>query len=331
LGKGLGNEQEFSGGLARFKIAVGLCGVCEGVGVGHTDVKSAIGDPAEDVAGSLLEISAEMDVVLESGAGNVEGAHGGEADEIEGRDGAGGSAEEDERAAGAKTLERLLNGGLADGVVDDGEAFTAGDFMDAANEVFTGVEDDVVGSGLAGECGFLFCRHGGDHVDAETLGDLDEEKTCSAGAGVDKYLVAELGDEGGEEQVVGGHALEERGGSLLGGDIVRNVEQAVCGGYGVGGVGSGDAAPGDAIAGGKVGDVRGDGDDGARGFLTQGVGQFGGVAAFAEVGVNEVDAGGFDGNEGFAGSGGWIRELSEGQDFRAAGLIDLYGLHSCGC
>ena len=46
----------------------------------------------------------------------------GEANEVEGWDGSAGSAEENHEAAWAQTLERLLEGGFADGVVDDGEA-----------------------------------------------------------------------------------------------------------------------------------------------------------------------------------------------------------------
>ncbi len=74
-----------------------------------------------------FEIGAGSDVVLEGGAGDVEGAHGGEADEIEGRNGSAGSAEEDEEAAGAEALEGVLEGGFADGVVDDGEAGSGGE------------------------------------------------------------------------------------------------------------------------------------------------------------------------------------------------------------
>ena len=95
------------------------------------------------------------------------------------------------------------------------------------------------------------------------------------------------------------------------------------------GVGSGDAAPGDAIAGLDGGDVGGDGDDGAGGFLPEGVGELGGVAAFAEVGVDEVDAGGFDADEGFAGAGGWGGKIAEGEDVGGAGGEDLDSLHVC--
>ena len=108
---------------------------------------------------------------------------------------------------------------------------------------------------------------------------------------------------------------------------VGDGDEAVGGGDGELGVGAGDDAPGDAIAGLEGGDVGSDGDDDACGLLAEGVGEFGGVAAFAEVGVDEVDAGGFDADEGFAGAGGWSGEIAEGEDVGGAGGEDLDGLH----
>ena len=72
-----------------------------------------------------FEVFAGGDVVLERGAGDVERAEGGEPDEVEGRDGAAGAAEEDEGSAGAEDFEGLVEGGFADGVVDDVEALGA--------------------------------------------------------------------------------------------------------------------------------------------------------------------------------------------------------------
>ena len=93
------------------------------------------------------------------------------------------------------------------------------------------------------------------------------------------------------------------------------------------GVRAGDEAPGYAVAGFEGGDVGGDGDDGAGGFLAEGVGEFGRVAAFAEVGVDEVDAGGFDADESFAGARSWGGKIAESEDVGGAGGEDLDGLH----
>ncbi len=56
-----------------------------------------------------------------------------------------------------------------------------------------------------------------------------------------------------------------------------------------------------------------------------------GVAAFAEVGVDEVDAGGFDADEGFARARGGCGKIAEGEDVGGAGGEDLDGLHGRGC
>jgi hypothetical protein len=120
---------------------------------------------------------------------------------------------------------------------------------------------------------------------------------------VDEDLVAALDGIGGVREVVRGDALDEGGGGLLRGDPVGDGDEAAGRGDGELGVGAGNSAPGDAIAGFKGGDIGGDGYDGACGLLAEGVGELGGIAALAEVGVDEVDAGGFDANEGFAGAG----------------------------
>jgi len=105
---------------------VGLCGVGEGVDVLDAELEGAVGDCVEDSFGAGFEFGAGGDVVPECGASDEEGAHGGEADEVEGRYGSAGSAKESEEASGAKALERLLEGGFADGVVDDWKALAAG-------------------------------------------------------------------------------------------------------------------------------------------------------------------------------------------------------------
>ena len=122
-------------------------------------------------------------------------------------------------------------------------------------EVFVGVEDDLVGSGGAGEGGLLFGGDGGEDAGAEGLCHLDEEEADAAGSGVDEDFVAGPDGVGGVGEVVGGHALEHGSGGLLEGDGVGDVDEAVGGGDGELGVGSGDAAPGDAVAGLDGGDV----------------------------------------------------------------------------
>ncbi len=101
---------------------MGVGGVGERVDVFVAQFEGAVGYAVEDVSGARDEVGAGGDVVLHGGTSDVEGAHGGEANEVEGWDGSAGSAEENHEAAWTQTLERLLEGGFADGVVDDGKA-----------------------------------------------------------------------------------------------------------------------------------------------------------------------------------------------------------------
>lgn len=203
--------------------------------------------------------------------------------------------------------------------------------MDPGYEVFLGVENDIVCTGLACECGFFFCRHSGYDMDTEALGDLDEQQACATGTGMNENFVVELGDESIEQEVVGSHALEDRGGGLLIGDPVRYTDETVRGSDGVGRVSAGDTAPSDAITGGKVLDIRGHGENRAGGFLAERVRQPGGVTAFAEVGINKIDAGGFDADERLTGGGCRVGKLGEDENFRTAGMIYLNGSHSSEC
>ncbi len=135
-----------------------------------------------------------------------------------------------------------------------------------------GVEDDLVGTGGAGECGLLFGGDGGEDAGAEGLGHLDKKEPGAACSGVDEDLVAGLDGVGGVGEVVGGHALEDGGRGLLRGDAFRDGDETAGRGDGELGVGPGNATPGDAITGFEGGDVGGDGDDGAGGLLPEGVG-----------------------------------------------------------
>ncbi len=270
------------------------------------------------------------DVVLEGGAGDVERAHRGKLDEIEGWHSSAGAAEEDHRAAGAEDFEGLVEGGLAYGVVDGVEAWTVGDFFYFGGKVFLCVEDDLVGTGVAGERCLLLGRDGGEDAGAERLRHLNKKETGAAGPGVDEDFIARPYGVGGVGEVVGGHALQDGGRSLLGGDALWNRDKAGGRGHCELGVGAGDAAPCDAITCFDDGDVGAEGDDGACGLLTQDVGEVSGIAAFAEVRVDEIDAGGFDADEGFAGTGFGCWDVAEGEDFWASGGEDLNGLHS-GC
>ena len=87
--------------------------------------------------------------------------------------------------------------------------------FDPRGEVFVGVEDDLVGTGGAGEGGFFFGGDGGEDAGSEGFGHLDEEEAGAACSGVDEDFVAALDGVGGVGEVVGGDALGEGCGGLL--------------------------------------------------------------------------------------------------------------------
>src|SRR5215469_12825685 len=264
---------------------------------------------------------------------DVEGAHHREPDEVEGWHGSAGTTVEDHGSASAEDFERLLEGSLADGVVDDVEAL-GGQLLDASGEVLAGIEDDFVGSGLSGEFGLLIGGDGGKDAGPEGFGNLSKQETDAAGSSVDEDVVTGTNRIGRVGQVVGGHALKHRGGRLLNGYRGRDSDQAGDRSYGELRVGSGDHAPCDAVAGledGLIGAGFGiavaERDDDACGLLAERVWEGCGIAAFAEIDVDEVDSGGFDADECLAGAGAWSGKITYGERFRAAWLKDLDGLH----
>jgi hypothetical protein len=199
--------------------------------------------------------------------------------------------------------------------------------LDLCSEVFLGVEDDFVGTGSAGEGGFFFRGNGGEDIGAERFGHLGEEEAYTSGSGVDEDFVAGADRVRRMGEIVGGHALKHGSGGLLKGDGFRDLDEAVGGSYGELRVGSGDTAPGYAVAYFNVGDVIADSNDYTCGLLAEGVGEFGWVAAFPEVDVDKVDAGGFDSDKSFAGTGSWSRQFTKGEHVGASGGENLNGLH----
>ena len=99
------------------------------------------------------------------------------------------------------------------------------------------------------------------------------------------------------------------------------------GGDGELGVGADGGGEGDAVAFLEALDIRAEGGDGAGGLLAEGVGELGGVAAFADVGVDEVDAGGFDADEGLAGAGVGSGRVERVRTSGPPVFEDLDGLH----
>jgi len=323
----LWDEQEFSGGDAGFEVAVGVGCVGERVGVLEAELEIAVGDGIEDCGGAEFEIFAGGDVVLERGPCDVERAEGGEPDEIEGRHRAAGAAEEDEHSARTEDFERLVEGGFSHRIVDGVEA-PGGLLFDLRGEVLAGIENDLIGPGGAGESGLLFARYRGEDACAEELCHLGEQKANASSPGMDEDFVIRTDGVGRVCEVVGSHALKHGPCCLLKGDGFGNLNETVGRSDGQLRVRSRDGAPGYTVSRLDRGDAIASRDNGSSGLLAKGVGEFGRIAAFAKVDIDEVDARGFESNKGFTGTGSRRGEIAESKDFGAAGSEDLDGLHS---
>src|SRR5690606_30749846 len=110
------------------------------------------------------------------------------------RDGhiARGVTEADHEAARAQAIERALEGRLADTVVDDIDAFPAGEFPDPGGEVLGAVVDDLVAAiGLCQR--YLLVRTGG-AVDggAQAVSPVAGYEPDAAGSGMPQDAVARL-------------------------------------------------------------------------------------------------------------------------------------------
>ncbi len=252
--------------------------------------------------------------------------------EVEGRDRSAGATEEDHHAAGAEDFEGLVEGGLAYGVVDGVEAGAGGEGLNFCSEVFVGVEDDFVGSGFAGELSLFFVRDGSEDTRSEGLGHLGEQETDASGTGVDENLIARVDGIGRVRKVMGGHALKYGGSGLLCSDGFGDGDEGRGGSHCQLGIGSGDVTPDNAVSGferrGREAWLA-ESDDGSGCLLTENVGEFGGVTAFTEIDIDEIDSAGFDADKSLAWAGGWRGKIAKGENVGGSGGENLDGLHGC--
>src|ERR1700684_227833 len=100
-----------------------------------------------------------------------------------------------------KAVEAAVAGGLADGIVDDVDAFASGEALDLSFEVLLGVENHVGCACLAGELGFGLGGDGGDDAGSDASSDLREEQANAAGSSMHQRRVAFFKRIGGEGQI----------------------------------------------------------------------------------------------------------------------------------
>ena len=247
-----------------------------------------------------------------------------------GSKGAHGSArlaEESHRAARAEDVEAFHEGGHANGVIDDINALTAGDFFDLFGEIVAGVDDDFVGSTGLRDGGLGIAARGAVDGGSEHLRHLHDQTSRASGGGVDQAFIAGFEGERRVRQIVRRHPLQHgrSGGREI--DVIRQFDQNMSGYGGVFGVGAAAHRVGDTVAGFEAGHFGAHRFDNAGGLVAGGERQIGLVEAHAEVNVDEVDARGRDLNQRLFGSGNRHGDIDKPQFFRSAGLRYLYRLH----
>ena len=92
---------------------------------------------------------------------------------------------------GRRRVQALLEGGGANGVVDDIDTFAVGQPFGFGFEVLFGVEDDFVGSRVSCELGFGLRRDRADYAGADILRELRDEQARSACRRVHERSVAD--------------------------------------------------------------------------------------------------------------------------------------------
>src|ERR1700748_2010169 len=112
-------------------------------------------------------------VGVERRARDIERALPGQQAELQRSDAARGWAEQRRDAERRQAIQRLQEGVLADGVVDNWALLAAGDLVDAFDEVLAGVDDGVGAAMGFGELRLLVIADGADHGGAEMLAHCD--------------------------------------------------------------------------------------------------------------------------------------------------------------
>ena len=170
-----------------------------------------------------------------------------------------------------------------------------------------------------------FRGDGAEDPRAQRPAHLAEQQAHSASGSVDQHRHPRLHPEGGADEVVRGHALEERGGGLGGRHALGQPDQLRRRPHGLLRVAAQLHDPADPVPGRQVRNA------GPHGFHDAGAfhpgGERGGdrVEPGAVVGVDEVDSGRFDPDEGVFGTGRGLGDGAEGHHLGSAGLLDADG------
>lgn len=122
---------------------------------------------------SALDVSSSLVTIVKQGrAGQIKRALRVQDCRIERWNRAARLAEEDHHAAAGQRVETLVERSPAYPVIHHLDAPSGGEAPDLGREVLLVVEDDLVGSGLAGEAGLVLRRGGGEDAGAQTTDKL---------------------------------------------------------------------------------------------------------------------------------------------------------------
>ena len=99
--------------------------------------------------------------------------------------------------------------------IDDVHPGTAGEFVHPRGDILCARIDDMIAAAGLGDCELVVAADRADHGGAKRLCPLAEQRAHAARRGVDQHRVARPHAVALAQQVLGGHAAQERAGDIL--------------------------------------------------------------------------------------------------------------------
>ncbi len=226
-----------------------------------------------------------------------------------------------------ETVERLVEGVLADAVEDDRHALATGDLLHAREEIVLLVVDAVRRAVRLRELALLVRPRRANRRHAERLQPLAGDEPDASGRRMKDDGVARLHLVKALDQILDGHPLEHHRGGLLGRDAVGNLHDARRRDVARFTVAADRlqrraARVDDAVAGLELGDAVADGFDDARRLAADAARQRDLVDAAAMVRVDVVEADRFVAHADLAGAGRREIHVLPLHDFRSTLFVN---------
>ncbi len=201
-------------------------------------------------------------------------------------------AEQHHHAAHPQAVQAFLERGLADRVIDDVDAASAGQALDLGFEVGLRVEDHVVGAGVASQLGLGRRRGGADHTRADVVRGLAQQQPDAAGCRMHERRLAWLEGPDVSHQHVHGHRLQSQSCRVFEVHVGGDRQGAGRGEHDLLGIAALRRRPDDPVTGLPLGHARSNERDRASAFHAWHERQLHRVAALAVIDIDEVDAAG---------------------------------------